>query len=342
MLCAIYRPILFRLLSLTRLIPRLTPPFLRLSGLSTFGLLCLLVPSSVFAAQITVAWDPVEDPSITGYRIYYGSGSSGYEGVLDVGMETTYTLTDLEEGQPYYFALVAYDADGAESELSQEVAHNGPARDSEADRNENNLPDQDEIDQAETDFVESDGEPVPEEGDEIDADEVETMPALDEDSEGDRDTDRAEVTTHMEVIPQSQLRIVSVDSEPLVGAGAAESAIDGQVETFWHTEMGAKAPIHPHELVIALGEEYGVRGFRYLPRQDEKTEGMVARYSFYVSEDGKDWGKAVITGAFSRDAAEQQVTFTEKMGSFVRFVAHSEVDGKPWTSVAELKVWGVR
>jgi hypothetical protein len=50
-------------------------------------------------------------------------------------------------------------------------------------------------------------------------------------------------------------------------------------------EMGAKAPLHPHELVLALGGEYVVRGWRYLPRQDGKTEGVVARYSFYVSED---------------------------------------------------------
>jgi galactose oxidase len=85
-----------------------------------------------------------------------------------------------------------------------------------------------------------------------------------------------------------------------------------------------------------------VRGFRYLPRQDGKTAGMLAGYSFYVSEDGVDWGQPVRTGTFFRDVVEKEVTFTGKVGSFVRFVAHSEVNGKPWTSVAEIKVLGVR
>jgi hypothetical protein len=333
MLCPIYRPILIRLLSLARLVPRLTPRFLRALGFLAFGLFCLLLPSSVLAGEVTIAWDPAQDPNLDGYKLYYGYEEGSYEGVVDVGMETTYTLTDLKEGQVYYFALVAYDIHGEESELSQEVAYNGPPRDSEADADEAAVPDQDEADQAE-----SDSELVLEAAGEMDTDELDTMPALEQDAEADQDHDRSEARTDLHVIPQSELSIVSVDSETLVGDGAANLAIDDRVETFWHTERGARVSVHPHELVIALGREYMVRGFRYLPRQDGKIDGMVARYSFYVSEDGKDWGKAVTTGTFSRDIAEQEMTFPGKVGSFVRFVAHSEVNGKPWTSLAEIKV----
>ena len=161
-------------------------------------------------------------------------------------------------------------------------------------------------------------------------------------SEDDQEHDRSEAGADLQVIPHSELRIVSVDSETLVGDGAADSAIDGRVETFWQTARGSRVSLHPHELVIALGGEYMVRGFRYLPRQDGKTDGMVGRYSFYVRQDGEEWGKAVTTGSFSRDITEQQVTFPEKAGSFVRFVAHSEVNGKPWTSVAEINILAVR
>jgi hypothetical protein len=69
---------------------------------------------------------------------------------------------------------------------------------------------------------------------------------------------------------------------------------------------------------------------------------MVGRYSFYVRQDGEEWGEAVTTGSFSRDITEQQVTFPEKAGSFMRFVAHSEVNGNPSTSVAEISVLAVR
>jgi hypothetical protein len=225
-------------------------------------------------------------------------------------METTYTLTDLEEGRVYHFALVSYDIHGEESEPSEEIAYDGPPTDDEADDDESGFP----------------------------AEEA----AEEQDAEDDQDDDRTEASTDLHLIPQSKLSIVSVDSEILVGDGAADSAIDGRVETFWHTARGARASLPPHEVVIALGGEYTVRGFRYLPRQDGKTDGMVGRYSFYVSEDGKDWGKAVATGTFSRDIAEQEVTFPGKEGSFVRFVAHSDVNGKPWTSVAEITVLGVR
>jgi F5/8 type C domain len=73
-------------------------------------------------------------------------------------------------------------------------------------------------------------------------------------------------------------------------------------------------------------------------RQDGKIDGMVARYSFYVSENGVNWGRAVATGTFSRDPAEKEMVFPEKQGSFVRFVAHAEGNGMPWTSMAEINV----
>jgi hypothetical protein len=304
------RSILFPFLALARLVPHLTPGCLRAFGVFAFGLSGLLLPASVLAGEVTLAWDPAQDPSVAGYKLYYGYEEGKYEGVQDVGMETTYTLTDLEEGRVYYFAVVAYDIHGEENEPSEEIAYDGPPMDDEADADETGFPAQDA--------------------------------AEEQDAEDDQDDDRAEASPDLHIIPQSKLSIVSVDSETMEGDGASDSAIDGRVETFWHTARGARASLPPHEVVIALGGEYTVSGFRYLPRQDGKTDGMVGRYSFYVSEDGKDWGKAATTGTFSRDIAEQEVTFPGKEGSFVRFVAHSEVNGKPWTSVAEIKVLGVR
>jgi F5/8 type C domain len=337
MLCAIRRSIRFRLLSLAQLVSHLTPGFRRALGFSTFGLLCLLLHSSMLAREVTLAWAPAHDPNLAGYRLYYGYVQGRYEGVLDVGKTTTYTLTDLAEGQAHYFALAAYDVRGDEGELTQEVVHNGRPTDQEGDAEDNTALDQEEADQAE-----SDSEPVLDAASEMNADEPDAMPAQEQDSGDDQDTDRAAAGTDPRLVPQSQLRIVFVDSEPLVGDGAAESAIDSRVETFWRTEMGARGSVHPHELVIGLGGEYMVRGFRYLPRQDGKRDGMVARYSFHVSVDGQNWGTAAAMGTFSGNTTEQEVTFPEKLGSFVRFVAHSEVDGKPWTSVAELNVLGTR
>jgi hypothetical protein len=337
MLCALDRSSLFSFGALAQLGPRLTPRVLHtLRGLA-FGLFSLLLPVSALAGEVTLAWDPTADPNVAGYRLYYGHQKGTYEGDVDVGMDTTITLTDLEEGKAYYFVLVAYDLDGEQGEVSEEVMHNGPPTDGEGEFDESGVTDQGEADQDE-----SDGEPVPEAADETAADELDTLPDLEQDAEDAQEHKRADAGADFQVIPHAELRIVSVDSETLVGDGAADSAIDGRGETFWQTSRSATASRHPHEVVIALGGEYIVSGFRYLPRQDGKTDGMVGRYSFYVRQDGEDWGEAVTTGSFSRDIPEQQVSFPEKAGSFVRFVAHSEVNGKPWTSVAEINVLAVR
>jgi hypothetical protein len=317
--------------------PHLTSRILHTLGFLALGLLSLFLPVSALAGEVTLAWDPPGDPNVAGYRLYYGHQKGTYEGDVDVGLESTITLSDLAEGKAYYFVLVAYDINGEQGEVSEEVAHHGPPTDVDGESDESGVTDQDEADQDA-----SDGEPVPEAADETAADELDMLPGLEQADEDDQEDKRAEARAQSEVIPNADLRIVSVDSETLVGDGAADSAIDGRVETFWQTSRGPRASRHPHEVVIALGGEYMVRGFRYLPRQDGKTDGMVERYSFYVRQDGEEWGEAVTTGSFSRDTTEQQVSFPEKAGSFVRFVVHSEVNGKSSTSVAEITVLAVR
>jgi hypothetical protein len=78
----------------------------------------------------------------------------------------------------------------------------------------------------------------------------------------------------------------------------------------------------------------------YLPRQDGSLDGTVAKYSFYVSADGVNWGNPVSSGTFAKNANKKQVLLAGREGRFVRFVATSEVNGKPWTSAAEIRVLG--
>ena len=149
------------------------------------------------------------------------------------------------------------------------------------------------------------------------------------------------IYSNYSLIPQSQLSIVSVDSEELVSDDtSAENAIDGLPDTFWHTEWYQSETTCPHEIIINLGDLYLVGRFQYLPRQDGGINGTVADYSIYVSEDGITWGEAVATGTFSGNIIEKKITFTEKSGRYVRFVAMSEVNGNPWTSAAEINILG--
>jgi alpha-L-fucosidase len=79
----------------------------------------------------------------------------------------------------------------------------------------------------------------------------------------------------------------------------AASAIDGNRWTIWHT-YGPDGEHHlPQFIAVDMGEMTTVNGFTYTPRQDGTLHGMVDRYEFYLSNDGKNWGNAVSIGEFA-------------------------------------------
>ena len=90
--------------------------------LSMFLLICIGPASTQgLAAQVTLAWDANTDPSVAGYKLYYGYASRTYSTPVNVGKVTQYTLTGIQEGKNCYFAVTAYDASGNESAFSTEL-----------------------------------------------------------------------------------------------------------------------------------------------------------------------------------------------------------------------------
>src|SRR5262249_5592918 len=78
------------------------------------------------AAQgVTLAWDPVTNAA--GYRLYSGTTSHVYTQQIDVGNATSALVSNLIDGQIYFFAVTAYDATGVESNFSSEVSYTGGA-----------------------------------------------------------------------------------------------------------------------------------------------------------------------------------------------------------------------
>ena len=144
------------------------------------------------------------------------------------------------------------------------------------------------------------------------------------------------------LIPQRQIRVVSVDSQEMAGGNyAAANALDGNAATMWATEWVLRAPRHPHTLVLDLGARYLVDGFRYLPRQDNSFNGTIAGYAFYCSDDGTTWGTPVKSGTLNATTkTEKTVRFTAKAGRYVKLVALSAIERRPWTIIAELNIFG--
>jgi chitinase len=92
----------------------------------TICLIAGIIATSVFAAQVTLAWDPNSESDLAGYRIHYGTASGSYSVHIDVHNVTTYTVTGLTNGQTYYLAATAYDSAGNESGYSNQVNYTVP------------------------------------------------------------------------------------------------------------------------------------------------------------------------------------------------------------------------
>ena len=75
---------------------------------------------------VTLEWDPNEEPLLAGYRVYYGLESNNYEAVIDVGITTVCTLSNLDSGETYFIAATAYNYLGYESVYSKEIVYNVP------------------------------------------------------------------------------------------------------------------------------------------------------------------------------------------------------------------------
>jgi hypothetical protein len=136
-----------------------------------------------------------------------------------------------------------------------------------------------------------------------------------------------------------QLKVVKADSEETNGQdGRAENAVDGNPNTYWHTEWNGKSPGLPHEITIELIPPCVISGFAYLPRQDASDHGVIKDYEFYLSDDGKKFNQPVKKGKFQPGKEEKIETFQPKKCRFIKLKAISEINGLSWTSAAEIRV----
>jgi hypothetical protein len=90
--------------------------FVIILGLSVLG------PMPCPAGQLTLAWDGNTQSGVAGYMLYYGQSSGSYTAKIDVGHNTTYTVSGLLDGKTYYFAATDYDLSRTESGFSNEVS----------------------------------------------------------------------------------------------------------------------------------------------------------------------------------------------------------------------------
>ncbi len=78
----------------------------------------IIMPKNILATEasstINLSWDTLSgvEPTIVGYKVYYGTSSTTLNNTLDVGSNSSTTISSgLTNGQTYYFAVQGYDDD---------------------------------------------------------------------------------------------------------------------------------------------------------------------------------------------------------------------------------------
>lgn len=93
------------------------------TGLALANFVSLAGVAQSDPTTVTLAWNPSEDVSVTGYRLYYGAAPEQYTNSIVVGNTTSCTVTGLVNGTTYYFSTTAYNESGIESPFSNEVSY---------------------------------------------------------------------------------------------------------------------------------------------------------------------------------------------------------------------------
>jgi hypothetical protein len=103
-------------------------------GIFVYLIFCLAVKGSqptqpsqpTVPNKATLGWTASTDQTVTGYYVYCGTTSGVYTNKIDVGTNTSYTVSGLVPGRTYYFSGTSYNASKVESTHVAEVSFVDP------------------------------------------------------------------------------------------------------------------------------------------------------------------------------------------------------------------------
>lgn len=137
--------------------------------------------------------------------------------------------------------------------------------------------------------------------------------------------------------PKKTVKLVLLNaSSEMPGEGEATKIIDGDPDTYWHTNYGLTLAKYPHTLEFDLLAPQKLKGFTLLPRQDGNANGRIKNYELAVSNDRKTW-TTVKTGEFPNKGDLNTANFDKPVTArYTRFSALSEQGGADYASAAEI------
>ncbi|HTJ79372.1 MAG TPA: alpha-L-fucosidase [Rariglobus sp.] len=118
---------------------------------------------------------------------------------------------------------------------------------------------------------------------------------------------------------------------------AARAILDGDPTTAWKQDKNKVLPV---DLVIDLGSEKILTGFKYTPDQGQRKPGVIADYEFYVSSDNVSW-RLADKGEFSNiknNRVSQIKKFTPIKGRYFKLRALRNTDHNNDVGYADVDV----
>ena len=138
----------------------------------------------------------------------------------------------------------------------------------------------------------------------------------------------------------NDFKIVRFSSENVSNSKFARNVIDSNANTIWHSQFSPEIKKHPHELIIDLGREFTLTGFRLLARQDAGWNGTLKDIEITVANNPKTFGPPTLKATLKKTKSTQDLKCAALKGRFIRIRALSEINGGPWASLAEFGVKG--
>ena len=143
-----------------------------------------------------------------------------------------------------------------------------------------------------------------------------------------------------EKLDRRNWRIASFSSEETngeLGCGRAESVIDGNTSTYWHSRWTSEVASYPHFLVIDLGATQYVHRFSIAQRRNLCR--AIKNLDLLKSLDGIEFsfiGSYVLENTDGTQIFEFSETENVR---FLKLVANTSWDGEPYAALADVNLY---
>lgn len=135
-----------------------------------------------------------------------------------------------------------------------------------------------------------------------------------------------------------RLSVYQVSSEEPGHSAEAQNAIDGNINTIWHSNWNGNDS--ERYIAIKLDEPVYLSALEYIPRQSGNN-GRLKDGKVLVSMDGTEWTEVAIITNWANSAASKTVTFEESVkAQYVKLVATQNYgDGRNFISAAMINLY---